>query len=63
MPDTEDAVIADYSQLIDFRFINHGDAVTISVWRDESKIYCSIEDADAPGMIASAVTEIDADAE
>ena len=63
VPDTEDAVITDYSQLIDFRFTNHGDAVTISVWRDESKIYCSIEDADEPGMVASASVEIGADAE
>ena len=63
VPDTEDAVIADYSQLIDFRFTNHGDAVTISVWRDDSRIYCSIEDADEPGLVAGATTEIGSDAE
>ena len=61
VPDAEDAVIADYSQQVDFRFTNHGDAVTISVWRDDSKIYCSIEDAGAPGVIASAETQIAAE--
>ena len=46
VPDADDAVLADYSQLVDFRFTNHGDAVTISVWRDDSRIYCSIKDMD-----------------
>ena len=61
VPNAEDAVIADYGQQVDFRFTNHGDAVTISVWRDDSRIYCSIESADAPGTIACAQTEICAD--
>lgn len=46
VPDSDDAVIADYSQQVDFRFTNRGDAVTISVWRDDSKIYCSIKEAE-----------------
>lgn len=46
VPDAEDAVITDYSQPIDFRFTNHGEAVTISVWRDDSRIYCSVAEAE-----------------
>lgn len=44
VPNAEDAVLTDYSQPIDFRFTNHGGAVTISVWRDESGIYCRVAD-------------------
>ena len=46
VPDVEDAVLADYGQPIDFSFTNHGDAVTISVWRDDSRIYCSVAEAE-----------------
>ena len=44
VPDGEDAVVTDFGQNADFRFINHGDAVVIRLWRDESSIYCSITD-------------------
>lgn len=42
----DDAVLADYEQAVDFRFTNLGDAVTIDLWREENKIYCSISDAE-----------------
>ncbi len=59
VPDLEDAVLTDYSQPIDFRFTNHGGAVTISVWRDDSKIYCSVEDAEAPAALLEPGTAIE----
>lgn len=48
VPTAEDAVLTDYNQPIDFRFTNRGDAVKISVWRDESKIYCSVTETEEP---------------
>lgn len=44
VPSEKDALIADYNQAVDFKFTNRGDAVTINLWRDESKIYCSVND-------------------
>lgn len=46
VPDGEDAVVTDFGQNADFRFTNHGGAVVIRLWRDESSIYCSITDKD-----------------
>ena len=42
----EDALLADYSQDVDFRFVNHGGKKTIEIWRDENKIYCSISESE-----------------
>lgn len=42
VPDASDAVMADYDQRTDFQFVNHGDAVTIQLWRDDGKVYCSV---------------------
>lgn len=42
----EDALQADYSQAVDFRFTNHGEKVTIDLWRDEDKIYCAITETE-----------------
>ena len=42
----DDALLADYSQAVDFRFTNHGEKKTIEIWRDENKIYCSIVEAE-----------------
>lgn len=46
VPSEEDAVLADYGQAVDFSFTNRGDAVTIDLWRDENKIYCSVSEAE-----------------
>ena len=46
VPDGEDAVVTDFGQNADFRFTNHGGAVVIRLWRDESSIYCSITDTE-----------------
>ena len=45
VPSGEDALLADYSQAVDFRFTNHGEKKTIAIWRDENKIYCTITEA------------------
>lgn len=46
VPSEDDAVLADYNQAVDFRFTNRGEALTIDLWRDERKIYCSINEAE-----------------
>lgn len=46
VPSEDDAVLADYGQAVDFSFTNRGDAVTIDIWRDESKIYCSVSETE-----------------
>ncbi len=38
----QDAVMTDYRQATDFRFINHGGNVIISLWRDDSNVYCKL---------------------
>lgn len=41
-PNGDDALIADYDQAVDFKFTNRGEPVTISVWREDSRIYCDV---------------------
>lgn len=42
VPSEADAVMADYGQALDFSFTNRGEKVTIELWRDDDKIYCSV---------------------
>lgn len=46
VPTEADALITDYNQSVDFKFANRGDAVTINIWRDDSKVYCSVDAAE-----------------
>ena len=46
VPSEADALITDYNQSVDFKFANRGDAVTINLWRDENKVYCSVQEAE-----------------
>lgn len=46
VPNEEDALIADYNQPVDFKFTNRGEAVIINLWRDEEKIYCSVDETE-----------------
>lgn len=44
-PDESDAVLADWAQGLDFRFVNNGGDATIRLWRDGQSLHCSIEPA------------------
>lgn len=40
--DPEEAVVTDYDAGIDLSFTNRGEALTISMWMDDSYVYCDI---------------------
>lgn len=46
VPDGDDALITDYGQSMDFKFTNRGEAVTINVWREDTRIYCNVSEAE-----------------
>ena len=40
----QDAVLTDYQQAMDFRFVNRGENVRINLWRDGNNVYCSLSE-------------------
>ena len=43
----QDALMTDYRQATDFRFVNRGTDVIISLWRDDDNVYCKLSQLQA----------------
>lgn len=55
--DAADAIVTDYNQPIDFKFINHGAPISIALWRVEDSVYCTVSSPEQ-GTAETAETEV-----